>query len=121
MTTSKSNDLKVRAFDFAVSIFKFIDTLPKTNTHWVIADQLLRSSSSIGANMNEAQGASSKKDFINFYHISLKSARETQYWLKLLFEIYCYTELNELISEIEQIIKMLSASLLTLKKGDSKI
>ena len=59
-------------------------SFPSERIYWIISDQLLRSATSIGANIIEAKAASSKKDFIRFYEISLKSANETKYWLCLL-------------------------------------
>jgi four helix bundle protein len=76
--------LKHRTYDFSVTIVKFVSTLPKKQIYWTICDQLLRSSTSIGANIIEAQAVSSKRDFIKFYQIALKSANETKYWLGIL-------------------------------------
>ncbi|PIZ48107.1 four helix bundle protein, partial [candidate division WWE3 bacterium CG_4_10_14_0_2_um_filter_41_14] len=76
--------MKERAYKFSLLVIKFINKLPNKRLYWVIGDQLLRSATSIGANLIEAKGASSTKDFINFYSYSLKSANETVYWLNLL-------------------------------------
>ena len=65
-------------------MIEFLDTLPKDTSSQVIAKQLLRSATSIGANIVEAEGASSKRDFTNFFSHSLKSANESLYWLGLL-------------------------------------
>jgi len=91
--------------------------LPNNQVLLIITNQLLRSATSIGANVIEAKSASSKRDFIRFYEISLKSANETKYWLGLLRDA---TETdkektNELLNEVEEISKMLSASILTMK------
>lgn len=77
-------ELKYRCYYFSISIIKFLATLPEKKVFWIIADQLLRSATSIGANIVEAKSASSKRDFIKFYEIALKSANETKYWLGLL-------------------------------------
>mgnify|MGYP003866386553 CR=1 FL=1 len=61
-----------------------METLPNKKVYWVISDQLLRAATSIGANIVEAKASSSKRDFIKFYEIALKSANETKYWLGLL-------------------------------------
>lgn len=72
---------------FSLNVWRLLDTFPKENfSLGIIAKQLLRSATSIGANIVEAQASSSKKDFINFLHHALKSANETKYWLELLIE-----------------------------------
>jgi len=83
----------------------------------VISDQLLRSATSIGANIVEAKASSSKRDFIKFYEIALKSANETEYWLGLLKDATQAdkNKTNQLLVEVEEISKMLGSSLLTLK------
>ncbi|MFC1622410.1 four helix bundle protein [Patescibacteria group bacterium] len=114
----KSSDIKVRAYNFSLEIIKFTNKFPNNRTFWVIGDQLLRSATSIGANITEGKSASSKRDFIKFYEISLKSANETKYWLCLLRDTNLSEEkekLLELINEIVEICNMLGASLLTLK------
>src|SRR3989344_4115343 len=113
----KSNDVKIRSYKFSLDIIKFVNSLPNKRAFWSIGDQLLRSSTSIGANLIEAKSASSRKDFINYYTISLKSGNESRYWLSLLRS--SYTELKpkceELLLELDQICKMLTSSVLTLK------
>ncbi len=84
MQKEKVLNLQKRAFIFSVEIIKFVEKLPKDKAVYIIIDQLLRSATSIGANIIEAQSASSRKDFANFYHFALKSANETKYWLMLL-------------------------------------
>jgi four helix bundle protein len=83
----------------------------------IISKQLLRSAMSIGANVVEAKAASSRKDFTRFFHYALKSANESLYWLCLLrdaIEIKS-SELGVLISETDELSKILGACLLTLK------
>ena len=113
----KKNQLKYRAYRFSIKIVKLVSQLPNQGVFWVIADQLLRSATSIGANIIEAQAASSKKDFIKFYQISLKSANETKYWLALLRDATETEEdkVNPLLREVEELSRILGASLLTLK------
>ncbi|MHC4308907.1 MAG: four helix bundle protein [Planctomycetota bacterium] len=77
-------DLKRRSYQYSIKIIEFLDTLPKDVSTEVITKQLLRSATSIGANIVEAKGASSKRDFTNFFSHSLKSANESLYWLGLL-------------------------------------
>lgn len=110
-------ELKYRAYQFSIQIIKFTSQLPEKRIFWIIVDQLLRSATSIGANIVEAQAASSKKDFIKFYQIALKSANETKYWLGLLRDATGINkmEVNPLLKEVDEIAKILGASLLTLK------
>ncbi|MCH7951624.1 four helix bundle protein [Patescibacteria group bacterium] len=77
-------DLKIRSYQFSLRIIRLVSRLPSTRIFWVIGDQLLRNSTSIGANIVETKSSSSKKEFIKFYEISLKSTNETKYWLCLL-------------------------------------
>lgn len=85
--------------------------------YWTISDQLMRSATSVGANIIEGKSASSRKDFIKFYEIALKSANETKYWLGLLRDA---TDADKpaaraLLLEAEEISRMLGASIITLK------
>ena len=110
-------NVKYRSYVFSVTIIKFIDTLPYKQSIKIIKDQLIRSSTSIGANIFEAKSSSSKRDFIKFYTISLKSANETKYWLCLLrdtTENY-KDKIQELLKEVNEMSNMLGSSLLTLK------
>ena len=110
-------DLRTRSYYYSISIIKFLEILPAKRVYWVIGDQLLRSATSIGANIVEAKSSSSRRDFIKFYEIALKSANETKYWLGLLRDATTAdkTEIKSLLIEVEEISKMLGASLLTLK------
>lgn len=110
-------ELRYRCYYFSIKIIKFLDTLPEKKIYWVIADQLLRSATSIGANVVEAKSSSSRKDFIKFYEIALKSANETKYWLALLRDATEVNKqaINSLLTEVEEISRMLGSSILTLK------
>jgi four helix bundle protein len=81
--TNSYPDLKVRCYNFSVTIIRFVNQLQVRRLHYLIIDQLIRSSTSIGVNIIEAKPASSKKDFIRFYEYAMKSANETKYWLAL--------------------------------------
>ena len=113
----KSKDVKVRAYDFSLKIIQFVNSLPNKRAFWAIGDQLIRSATSIGANMIEAQASSSKREFVKFYEISLKSANEAKYWLSLLRDSSpeLSEQSEELIRENSEICNMLGASILTLK------
>lgn len=114
---NKNYDIKYRAYYFSIEVIKFLEQLPKRYTYQVIGKQLLRSATSIGANIIEAQAGSSKKDFKNFINHALKSANETKYWLCLLRDgLKTSPEgIEELISEADEISKILGASMLKLK------
>jgi len=111
--------LKYRAYYFSLDIIDVMERLPRNYIYEILGKQLLRAATSVGANIVEAQAGSSKKDFTNFYHISLKSANETKYWLAILREKttddYIKNKINNLISEANELANMLGSSLLTLK------
>jgi len=120
MKNNQNQQVKYRAYKFSIKIIKFVSNFPNKKIFWIISDQLVRAATSIGANIIEAQAASSRKDFIKFYEIALKSANETKYWLGLLrdatgIDKIDKKEINELLKETEEIAKILGASLLTLK------
>jgi four helix bundle protein len=83
----------------------------------IIAKQLLRAATSVGANIFEAQASPSRKDFTNFFHHSLKSANETKYWLCLLKDANKVNIeiIDKLIKEIDELAKILGSSILTLR------
>jgi four helix bundle protein len=97
----------------------FIDRLPEGRASRIIGDQLLRSGTSVGANYVEAQAAVSRKDFINFFTYSLKSANESKFWLALLRDSgkADRDETDSLLEEVNEISKVLASSILTLKRG----
>ncbi|OGH48093.1 MAG: hypothetical protein A3A51_00460 [Candidatus Levybacteria bacterium RIFCSPLOWO2_01_FULL_39_10] len=113
----KSSNLRDRTYQFSLDIIKFINKLPNERAFWSIGDQLLRSSTSIGANIIEAKASSSKREFIKFYQIALKSANESEYWLSLLRDSYpkLKSDCDALLSELDQISRMLASSLITMK------
>jgi len=110
-------DLKHRAYQYSIKIIEFLDVLPKDVSTEVITKQLLRSATSIGANIVEAKGASSKRDFTNFFSHSLKSANESLYWLGLLRDAKKINsaQLEYLLNETKELANILGSSILTLK------
>lgn len=97
--------IRNRTFEFARAIVRFSGKL-KEDKHYEIASQLLRSGTSIGANVREAQRGVSTKDFKNKLGIALKEADETEYWLQIIdLEITKVPE--ELLIEVDEIIRML--------------
>lgn len=111
------NDLKYRCYYYSIDIIKFLGSLTKNDVNKVIINQLLRSATSIGANIVEAKASSSRRDFIKFYDIALKSANESKYWLGLLRDAANAdkNKVNPLLQETEEISRMLASSLITLK------
>lgn len=110
-------ELKQRIYRWTLTLVAFIDTLPHTQSSHRIADQLIRSGTSVGANYVEAQAASSKKDFINFLHHALKSANEGKFWICVLRDSNKADkeQANKLLNELIELANILGASLLTLK------
>ena len=103
---------------FALQIVKLYQDLTSNKREYVLSKQLLRSATSIGANLKEAQFAQSKADFIAKMYIALKEAGETEYWVELLYEAQ-YLEAKEfkiIIEPCRVIIRMLSAITKTAKK-----
>ena len=120
MNTKK--DFLKRAHKFSINTIHFTEKLPNKRSFWVISDQLIRSACSIGANMTEANSASSKKDYINFYSYALKSANESKYWLALLSDLIpSSSDLISLINETDELSKILGASIVTMKRNLKKI
>ena len=111
------NEFKKRLYNWALRLIKFIDKLPKDSVCAVISKQLLRSGTSILANYVEANSASSRKDFINFFTHSLKSANESKMWLALLRDTGKgeKPELEWLLKELIEIANIFASSILTLK------
>ena len=109
-TQNKIFDIRERTLKFAVSIINLIQSLSKNAAGFAIANQLVRSGTSIGANVEEAQDVSSKKDFIHGLIISLKEARETEYWLKVVKEsgLTSGQKLSEALQEVNELIKILT-------------
>ncbi len=114
------NDINKRTFDFALRIIKLCQFLNKNYVmeNNILAKQLLRSGTSIGANVEEAQAGQSRPDFIHKMAIALKEARETNYWLRLLeaSEILSKDKLAELLKESNEIMKIIGAIIVSSKK-----
>lgn len=108
------NLIVTKSFAFAIRIVKFYKiSLKRTKEFDPLFKQLLRSGTSIGANISEAQSALSKKDFVNKMQIALKESRETEYWVKLLnqTEIINQKEYLSLYSDCEELSKLLTSIL----------
>lgn len=110
-------EFKKRMYSWVLRLIKFIDKLPKDSVCQVMGKQLLRSGTSILANYIEANSASSKKDFINFFTHSLKSANESKVWICLLRDTNKgdRKEIEWLLKELIEISNIIASSILTLK------
>ena len=104
----KRNVILDKSFEFALGIIKYSELLDE-HRKYVLAKQILRSGTSIGANIREAQSAESKKDFIHKLKISDKEANELEYWLELCKASENYPNPNGLIDNLIEIKKLLSA------------
>ena len=108
MQGNKEKNLIVElSFNFALKGIKFTDLLEK-DRKFVVANQLLKSATSIGANVREAQNAESKTDFIHKMKIAAKEADETEYWLLLCDKSDGYPNCKELLEDCASIIRVLS-------------
>lgn len=117
MKNNKKQEFISRIYKYALNIIKYIDDLEKNSQTKILSDQLLRSGTSVTANIVEAQSASSKKDYINFYNHSLKSANETKLWICLLRDSNKADkqESNKLLDETKQIANIIASSILTMR------
>ncbi len=104
-----NNPLEQKSFEFSPKIIEVYKSMTNQR-EYVLSKQLLRSGTSVGANIQEAQAAYSKKDFANKMSISSKEARETKYWLLLAkYGGLVDLDLDSLISQNDELIKMLTA------------
>ena len=119
-SSKPKTELKHRCYYFSIDIINFVNQFPERKAYWVVSNQLLRSATSIGANIVEAVSASSRRYFVNFYNISLKSANETKYWLGLLRDSELKNDIVEdktslLLKKVDELSNIIGASLITLK------
>lgn len=110
-------EVRYRAFYLSINIIKFTATLPFKSYLKIITDQLIRCVTSIGANIVEAKASSSKREFLNYFQIALKSANETKYWLAMLRELLPekQKEINVFLKEADEIARIIGTSVLTMK------
>jgi len=106
-----SDDLAERGYRFALRIIELVDVLPNNVVGRGIGGQLIKSGPSIGANIEEAKGALTRKDFIHSMNIAKKEARETKYWIKLITGANLIKEEKAklLLEENEELIKILTS------------
>ena len=105
------NAIEIKSFDFAVRIVNLYKHLTEEKREFVMSKQILKSGTSIGANVAEAQRGQSKPDFNAKMNIALKEASETEYWLELLTESEYLTESQglDILADCQEIIKLLTS------------
>ena len=115
-----NRDIVERTFKFAVDIIRLVGRLGRESLSMrVLSNQVLRSGTSVGASIEEAQAAESKADFIHKYNIALKEARETKYWLRLLStaDMPKDTDLDSLIRESDEICRIIAQIIINARTG----
>ena len=117
MKNNSREEFTKRLIKFSLVIIKFCNELRKDRNLVAVADQLIRSGTSIGANYTEAKSSSSKRDYLKYFEIALKSANESIYWLVLAKEAQpeLWERADKILTETEEIAKVIGASILTMK------
>ena len=107
----RSNVVQEKSYKFALKLISFLRSLPRNSATFRLADQVLRSGTSIGANVEEAIGAYSKEDFAYKMNTALKEARETNFWLRLMRDSHLAngSAVSELVDESEELRKILTS------------
>ena len=118
-----ANIVLEKSLDFAVRCVKLYGFLCNEKHEYVLSKQMLRSGTSIGANVSESQGAQTTPDFISKLHISLKEARETAYWLLVLYKsnIIDKTEYDSMNNDLSELIALLTSILKKTKTNSQEI
>ena len=111
------NLIQSKSYEFALRIIKLYRFLTEKKKEFVLSKQILKSGTSIRANVEEACGAQSRRDFINKIAIAYKEARETHYWLRLLRDSKFITEKQSslILKDVEELIKILASIQITTK------
>ncbi len=108
MKEGQKFDIQERTFKFAVRVVKLLNRLPRTTAGFEIGKQVVRSATSIGSNVEEADAAESKQDFIHKMSIAHKETRETRYWLRIVrAALLDDDELRALIQESDELVRIL--------------
>jgi len=112
----KKNVVLEKSMEFALEIIEYAETLEEKRKY-VVANQLLKSGTSIGANIREAQSAESRQDFIHKIKIAAKEAQETEYWLMLCNRSENYPSNSSLPKKLDEIQRLISSIIGTAKRG----
>jgi len=114
-----NNVVQIKSYHFAVKAVKLSQFLASEKHEYILSKQLLRSGTSVGANIEEAIGGQSKKDFISKMSIAYKEARESHYWIRLLYDTDYIDETikDEYISLIEELLRIIGSILKSSKNS----
>ncbi|NOX96811.1 MAG: four helix bundle protein [Nitrospirae bacterium] len=112
--------IRERTFEFSLVIIKIIQFLPKNTIGFELGKQILRAGTSVGANVEEAAGARTKKEFTSCMNIAKREARETEYWLRLIAKsrLVSKSKVQPLLDEIMIILRILTAIVKTSQKNN---
>ena len=115
-------EIKYRCYQFSLSVIRYLKNRKWDSLSLVVVKQLMRSASSVGANVIEAKNSSSRNEFRRYYEIALKSCNESKYWICLLRDGFekKEEELNIILKEADEISKILAASVIKLKKQNQE-
>ncbi len=117
----KENIVQIKSYEFALSCVKLFQKLTNEKREYILSKQVLRSGTSIGANIEESIGGQSTKDFLAKISIAYKEARETHYWLRLLRDTGYITkeENKELVEKCEELLRIIGSIRKTTKSKNS--
>lgn len=119
MNYEKPENINQRTFKFAIKVISFCKMLPKDEVNRILINQLIRSVTSVGANLEEASGARTRAEFINCNNIARREARETYYWLKMIYEVNSQQvkdKMESILIEANEIVSILTASVKKLQQ-----
>ena len=116
------NPIREKSYSFALRILRLYSHLCAKKKEFVISKQVVRSGTSIGANVEEAIGGQSRKDFLSKMNIAYKEARETHYWLRLLRDsgILAPQQVNPVITDCNELLKLSGSIIKTMKEKENK-
>jgi len=116
----RDNVIQQKSYQFSIRVVKLYKHLAEENKEFVLSKQILRSGTSIGANVEEAIGGQSKRDFVAKFSIAYKEARETHYWLRLLrdTDYLSAQQAGSMLADLDEILKIIASILITAKKNE---
>ena len=119
----KENIIIRKTFSFALRIIKLYNFLRSKENEFILSKQILKSGTSIGANVEEAEGGQSKPDFICKIQIALKEARETNYWLRLVSQAKIVSEkdVDFFIKESDEILRVISQIIINSQNNSKSV
>ncbi len=120
--SGRGQDIRDRTFRFGVQIVKMSNRLPRTAAGFELAKQIIRSGTSIGANVEEADAGESKKDFVHKLSIALKEAQETRYWLRIIIESQLIADegIQLLLKESDELVRIINTIIKNTMKGSNQ-